>query len=238
MASSDFVRGRGFPTATSLKLPGPPARRCAPGAVGRGAPPRRCPSSVRSRRRCLPPMLAQHSESRPGCARRDYDGMDLPGRSPHGSSDDRSDVLPDRCRGGGRSWRAARVRGGLRPRRAEERRDDRHRRESGLRQLWAGGRLDRRPRPRRRAASLRLECLQQRAQARGPRHGRPRAPLPPGPRAAVVQRLRVRHSAGPTQPDTGQDDRREEPVRERRLLASAHPSLRTRRGLPYLPGRP
>ena len=142
-----------------------------------------------------------------------------------------------RCGGRGRSCRAARLRGGLRPGRAEARRDDRRRRESGLRQLRAGGRLDRRPRARRRAAPLRLERLQQRAQARGPQHGRPRPPLPPGAGPALVEHLRARHRAGPAPADAGQDDRRQDAVREGRLLPPAHPALRTRRGLPHLPRR-
>ncbi len=133
--------------------------------------------------------------------------------------------------------RTARLRGGLRPGRAEERRNDRHRCESGLRQLWAGGRLDRRPGPRRRAAPLRLERLQQRAQARGPQHGRPRPPLPPGAGPALVEHLRARHRAGPSPADAGQDDRRASAVRKGRLLPPAHAALRTRRGLPHLPGR-
>ena len=71
------------------------------------------------------------------------------------------------------------------------------------------------PGPRRRASSLRLERLQQRPEARGPRHARPRAPISPGSRAAIVQHPRVRHPAGPTQPDADQDDRRQEPVGKR-----------------------
>ena len=111
--------------------------------------------------------------------------------------------------------RAARLRGGLRPGGAEARRDDRHRREPGLRQLRAGGRLDRRPGARRRAAPLRLERLQQRAQARGPRHGGPRPPLPPGAGPALVEHLRARHRAGPAPADAGQDDRRARPCPRR-----------------------
>ena len=38
------------------------------------------------------------------------------------------------------------------------------------------------------------------------------APIPPGSRAAIVQHPCVRHPAEPTQPDAGQDDRRQEPV--------------------------
>ena len=158
-------------------------------------------------------------------------------RSSHDTAEDRSHLLPDRRRGGRRSGREARLRGGLRPGRRAPRRDDRRRRRSRLGLLRARRRLDRRPRPRRRAASLRLERLQQRAQARGPRHGRPRAPLPAGARSALLEHLRARHRPGPAQARAGQDDRRQDAVREGRLLAPAHPALRPRRGLPHLPRR-
>ena len=121
-------------------------------------------------------------------------------RPSYGSIEDGSDFLPDRRRGCGRSCRTARLRGGLRPSGAEERRDDGRRREPGFRQLRAGGRLDRRPRTWERAAPLRLERLQQRSQARGPQHGRAHAPLPPGAGPALVEHLRARHRSRPRQP--------------------------------------
>ncbi len=61
--------------------------------------------------------------------------------------------------------------------------------------------------------------------------------LPAGAGAALVEHLRPRCRAGPPQPDPGQDDRRQDPVGEGRLLPSAHPALGAGRGVPDVSGR-
>ena len=70
----------------------------------------------------------------------------------------------------------------------------------GLGNVRSGRRLDRHAGRGQRAAPLRLERLQQCAQARGPRHERRRPPLPAGPRAALVEHPRPRHPAQPRTP--------------------------------------
>ena len=112
------------------------------------------------------------------------------------------------------------------------------RREPGLRQLRAGGRLDRRPR---RSAT---SCTTSAGTPAAARSSTRATTWTGSPAATCWCRACARRTStcstpqpDPRQPDAGQDDRRGRAVREGRLLPPAHAALRTRRGLPHLPGR-
>ena len=162
------------------------------------------------------------------------------GRSPtRGTHDDhRPDVLPEPRRGDRRPDRATRLRRRVRPGGRGPGRARRARRRRGLRRLRHRRRLGRPADVGRRTAPLRLERLLQRADARGPRHGRGRAaaPLPAPAGAAQLAHPRLRHPARPALPPAAQDRGGGGAGGARRLLAAAHPALRSRRGLPDLPG--